>query len=450
MKAPFKHHLLLCTQHCNEDKPHCVEQGSDAVLVALERELRRQGLADQVVVTPCGCLGLCARGPNLVVYPEGVWYCGVTAADVEQLVSAHLVQGQPVQRLLAGDAEGCQQEVVATRRRALARQAAHAEAGVLPEGLRRLAGDFWASRAFLTAVELDLFSAVNVSAAAEVADRLGTDQRATGMLLDALVALGLLSKNDDHYANTEQTARYLRRGVPDDARAALMNRVHMWDRWSTLTECVREGGSMGVDHGGPSSTKALIAATHRIANLAAPALVAALNLQGIQRMLDLGAGSGAYTMAVLKAHPEATAELLDLPAVLRVATRNIREAGLEQRVTLRAEDFQVAPLGSGFDLVLLSYVMHLYPAESNRRLLARAFDALAPGGRLVIHDYVLNADKTAPRHAALYALNMLVTTRAGSVCSLDEHRADLEVVGFSAVQKVSMLGPTDVITALKL
>jgi ubiquinone/menaquinone biosynthesis C-methylase UbiE len=178
-------------------------------------------------------------------------------------------------------------------------------------------------------------------------------------------------------------------------------------------------------------------------------MVASLDIAKVRKVLDVGGGSGAYTVAFLKVFPEATAVLMDLPPVIRVATRYIREAGMEQRISLSAGDFMLDPLGSGFDLVLLSYVLHLNPVEANKRLLAKAFAALEPGGRVVINDYVLNADKTLPRAAALYALNMLVSTQGGSVYSFEEFAGWLRDVGFTAVKRVDLLGPTDVVTAEK-
>ena len=450
---PFVHHVLVCMQQKVEDKPYCTDHGSEEILQELHRQIRARGLQQHVLVTPCGCLGLCRQGPNMVIYPAGTWYSQVATGDIKEIVVSHLEGGEPVARLCQQAPEDIRRDILACQRNTLAREQAHEEAGALPESVRKLASDFWASRALLTAVELDLFTALGEDgcAVAEAADRMGTDSRATRMLLDALCALGLLTKSGDQYANTPETGRYLQRGQPDDAWAAVMNRVNMWDRWSTLTECVREGSSMGLsNHTGPSSTQAYIAATHKIAALAAPALVASLEIPTVRRVLDVGGGSGAYTVAVLRANEGATAEIMDLPPVARLATRYIREAGMEDRISLRPADFTAAPLGTGFDLVLLSYVMHLNSAEVNKRLLARAFNALEPGGTLVINDYVLQAEKTLPRHAALYALNMLVTTHNGGVYSLQEYDQWLAGAGFSDVRKVSLLGPTDVVTARKV
>lgn len=445
----FAYHVLLCTQQTVEDKPHCRDQGSRVLLDRLRTLLRRRGLEGKVLVTPCGCLGLCSRGPNLLVYPGGTWYCRVTVDDLEELVSSHFEAGRPLQRLIAPDPGARHEEILAEMNRTLSRRRAEGE-GVLPESMRCLASDFWASRVFLSAVELDAFSAVGDGCdAATAAEAMGTDPRATALLLDALVCLGLLGKSDGIYQNSPDAARFLRAGRPDDARAALMNRVNMWDRWSALSECVREGSAVVPQQNGPFATAAYVAATHRIAAAAAPDLVASLGLERLERVLDVGAGSGAYSVALLRAFPVARAELFDLPSVTHHAARYVREAGMEQRITLRPGDFNVDPLGHGFDLVLLSYVMHLGGPEANRRLLARAFDALEPGGRVVINDYVLREDRTLPRTAVLYALNMLVSSREGTVFALGDYHQMLESVGFSGVEKIALLGPTDLVTARK-
>jgi (2Fe-2S) ferredoxin/ubiquinone/menaquinone biosynthesis C-methylase UbiE len=450
MTHPFQHHVFICTQQQLDDKDYCTDQGAEEVLLELKRQVAKHDLEKSVEVTSSGCLGLCNRGPTMVVYPDGIWYAGVEVGDVEEIVDSHFAQGVPVERLQITSGDRIRQEVMQEKGRNRAREAAHHEAGVLSEKLRRLAGDFQASRAFLSAVELDMFTAVGDGATAHgISERMGADPRATEMLLNALVATGLLRKQDDDtYINAPDTNRFLRRGLPDDSRAALMNRVNMWDAWSTLTECIREGRTQGYDvKSRPSATQAYIAATHRIAMLAAPALVNSLDIPRVERILDVGGGSGAYTVAVLRAYQEAKAEILDLPPVIRLTGRYIREAGLEERITLRAGDFMVDPLGRDFDLVLLSYVLHLNTPKAIRRLLAKSFAALQPGGYVVINDYVLNTDKTLPRAAAIYALNMLVTTQGGSVYSFDEYKSWLEDAGFSKVEKVSLLGPTDVISA---
>ena len=106
------YHVFVCDQQKPEGVPCCCARGSAAVIEALRREIGARGLIDDVQLTTCGSLGLCERGPNLVVYPDGVWYSGVKPADVPEIVRAHFQDGRPVERLVRADAGGAQAEIV--------------------------------------------------------------------------------------------------------------------------------------------------------------------------------------------------------------------------------------------------------------------------------------------------------------------------------------------------
>jgi predicted O-methyltransferase YrrM len=297
---------------------------------------------------------------------------------------------------------------------------------------------FQESRALLTAVELDLFTAVGLGArAAEVASKLGCDARATEKLLNALVSLGALEKRDGVFANTAETARYLMAGSPDDSRMAMMHTVHLWDRWSTLTECVRRGRAVASRGEDSRWTEAFIAAMHRRALSNAEQIAGAVGVEGARRMLDVGGGSGAYSIAFARLNPALRAEVLDLADVVRIAQRHIAEAGLGDRVTTRVGDLRRDELGAGYDLVLLSAICHMLGEEENRDLFARCFRALAAGGRLVVRDFILDEDKTGPRWAALFSLNMLVGTERGASYSGSEYAEWLRGAGFGDVRRLA-------------
>lgn len=310
--------------------------------------------------------------------------------------------------------------------------------------LNRMMRAFQESRLLLSAVELDVFTAVGAGAtAAEVAARIKTHPRSTETFLNALVAVGALAAQDGRYRNTPGTARYLVAGSPDDARAALMHTVRTWDGWHRLTDSIRAGGAAaepGVEAHDPAWTESFIAAMHRGAGAAAKALVEAAGTQGVRRMLDAGGGSGAYSIAFAEASPELRAEVLDLAPVVEIARRHIREAGLEERVTARTGDLTRDDFGRGYDLILLSSICHMLDEEQNRDLLRRAFRALAPGGRVLIRDFILDAGKTSPRGAALFAVHMLVQTRGGSTYSEAEYTAWLRAAGFSKVTRPDPAG----------
>ncbi len=126
---PFRYHVYACDQRKPDGAPCCSARGSLAVIDALRREVAAQGLIDVVQVTTCGSLGLCERGPNLVVYPDGTWYSGVQVADVPELVREHLKNGRPVERLANRDAVALKKEILENKAKALAALKAAQAAG---------------------------------------------------------------------------------------------------------------------------------------------------------------------------------------------------------------------------------------------------------------------------------------------------------------------------------
>jgi predicted O-methyltransferase YrrM len=314
----------------------------------------------------------------------------------------------------------------------------------LPEDLYERVRAFQECRVLLTALELDVFTAVSESAApAEVAAKLGTGARATEMLLNALAALGLLYKKDDVFHNSEEAARYFAAGSPDNVQPALLHTVHLWQTWSTLTDAVRAGRSVAQDAPRTHNwTEAFIAAMHRNASERAPLVVRAVGAKHVHRMLDIGGGSGAYSIAFAHANSALRADILDLAAVEPIARRHIHAAGVADRVQVRAGDLRADALGRGYDLAFLSAICHMLDEAENLDLLRRCHAALAPGGRIVIQDFILDPDKTSPRFAALFALNMLVGTPGGSAYSELEYGAWMELAGFDEVHRVRLPGPT--------
>ena len=351
-------------------------------------------------------------------------------------------------------------EIRGNRDRYLASLRARETAGALPEELDQMIRAFRESRIVHTALELDVFTAVagSVDCGAvkeEVAARIGADPRATGMLLDALTAMGLLTKAAEHYATTAVSGRFLAAGGRDDARAALLHNSSLWDRWSHLTECVKAGTSVTyreLADREDSWTKPFIAAMHRNATGRAPLVVSAVGTaagSGPRRLLDVGGGSGAYAIAFAQANPDLTAEVLDLPTVLPITKEHVRVAGLEARVRTREGDLRRDPLGSGYDLVLVSAICHMLGEDENRDLLRRCATALTAGGRLVIQDFFLEADRTAPKSAALFSINMLVGTERGSSYSEKEYAAWLGEAGLQDIRRVRLPGPSGLMIATK-
>ena len=448
---PFRYHVFVCEQRKAEGVPCCAALGSARVIEVLRKEVAARGLANKVQITASGSLGLCERGPNMVVYPEGIWYSQVKPQDVPELVQTHFKEGRVLGRLLSGDAQALQEEIRGNRNKMLAAQRAREAAGVLPDDLNNTLRGFQESRVVLTAVELDLFTAVGSGAGFEaVAARTGSDARAMEMLLNALVAMGWLEKQDSTFRNTPLSERYFTAGSADDARAASLHTVHLWQTWSTLTASVRVGTSVlqrDLAERGEAWTQAFIAAMHRNARARAPLVVGAVGTEGVDRMLDVGGGSGAYSIAFASAKEGLRVDLLDLTAVLPIAEGHIERAGLAGRIRTRAGDLRTDDFGGGYDLVFVSAICHMLSPKENQDLLRRCRAALAPEGRVVIQEFILEPDKTAPKSAALFALNMLVGTAAGSTYTAAEYASWLDAAGFEEVRQVRLPGPSGLMVA---
>lgn len=296
---------------------------------------------------------------------------------------------------------------------------------------------FQESRVLLTALELDLFTAVGDGATAEeAAARTACDARALAMLLNALVALGAMQKEGAVFRNTPVTGNWL--NGPDSARLGLLHIAGLWKTWSTLTDAVRTGTSVhhpGVEKTDPEWTRAFIAAMHQRAARDAQALVDALSPTGPARLLDVGGGSGAYSIALAQANPELTAVVLDQPHVTSLTRGYIESAGLSARITTQDGDLRSDGFGQGYDLVLVSAICHMLGEEENADLLIRCGKALKPGGRIVVRDFILEEDRTAPPQAVLFSLNMLVGTRSGASYAQSEYEAWLRNAGCGEVRR---------------
>lgn len=451
---PFRYHVIVCTQKKAENVTCCAATRSAAVAAALHEQLGKQGLADDVLVSTTGCLGACEHGPMMIVYPDETWYGAVSPDDVAEITATHLKAGQPVSRLTITDEAELRGEILDHRQKYRAAMVARDKAGILPEniGLLETLRGFMSSRAFLTALELDIFTAVDNGASTEqVAGKLQTDTRATEMLLNVLVALDLLSKKHGTYCNTPITARFLSGSSKDNARPGLLHNVNLWNSWSTLTECVRQGHRVAANSTGQrddASTRTFIAAMDRNAKERAVQVVAAVG-NGVHRMLDLGGGSAAYSIAFASANPQLRVDVFDQASVIPITQEYIRRAGLDARIQTRVGDMRTSQLGQGYDLVLLSAIAHMFSPEENRELLRRIYQALEPNGRLVLQDFILEQDKTAPLFAALFSLNMLVNTEGGSSYSESEYDAWLRDAGFRESKRVRLPGPANLMIATK-
>jgi (2Fe-2S) ferredoxin/predicted O-methyltransferase YrrM len=444
---PFRFHLFVCTQQKPEGVPSCPANGSLAVITELNREIQARGLGNDVQLTTCGCVGLCEEGPVMVVHPEGVWYRRVQPSDIPEIVAQHLLEGKPVDRLIWNDASAMKAMSIEHGEHFRQAMAAREKAGTLPDRLNEMIRAYMPSRCILTALELDVFTSVGDGADAEqIGARIQANARAVGVLLNALVALGLLSKCGDQYRNTPESARFFVQGSKDNHRDGLLHTANIWHRWGTLTKAVRRGTRVPIYQDNSLEwTPIFIAGMQRNSKDRAPLVVKALGPAGVRRILDLGGGSGAYSIAFAMACPDVKCEILDLPEVVPLTAEYVSKAGVAAQVTMRAGDMLREDFGSGYDIIMLNAICHMFSEEQNLEIFRRARQALAPNGRLVVQDFILNPDKTGPQHAALFSVNMLVGTDAGASYSEQEYTSWMEAAGLAEVSRIKLPGPSDLI-----
>ena len=208
---------------------------------------------------------------------------------------------------------------------------------------------------------------------------------------------------------------------------------------AALTDAVRAGTAVFERPGGEAAerrTDAFIAAMHYGASARAERLVAMLELDGVARVLDVGGGSGGYAMAFVRARDGITAAVFDLPHVTPLTRRYVEAAGLSDKVDVVEGDAVADELPRGFDLVLMSHLLHSNSPARNEALIANGAASLNARGRLVVQDFVVDEGRAGPPRAVIFALNMLVNTAAGDTYTGAEIRGWMEAAGLTAVERI--------------
>ncbi len=301
-----------------------------------------------------------------------------------------------------------------------------------------VAMDFMRSRIILTAAELDLFSHIQdgKSTATEIASGLGADVRALGRVLDCLVTFGLLDKTVDNYSLTQEGAICSSKH-PESSLPMLLHISRLWDSWSGLTGVVERGPASEqkppkpMD---PESRRAFIGAMHAIGRTLSEEIARSLDLGGFKKLLDIGGGSGTYTIAFLRNNPRMRAVIFDLDDVIPMARERLESEGFLERTELTPGDFYRDELPKGCDLALLSAIIHQNNPEQNLNLYKKVFRALDTGGMILIRDHIMDDSRTQPPEGALFAINMLVNTRGGDTYTLAEVEEGLEAAGFGNIR----------------
>lgn len=320
--------------------------------------------------------------------------------------------------------------------------------------IREMVFAFQKSRVFLTAIELDVFTHLEhkASTSPELAQAIDTDPRATDRLLNALVTLEFIEKENQLFRNAPIASRYLVKDKPEYL-SGLMHSAHLWHSWSTLTDVVRCGHKVyqegDLNNRDPQWLRAFIGAMHDRGKWQAPMIAKTLDLKDVKRILDVGGGSGIFAMAMLKLQEQATAVVFDLPAVCPIAQEYIDANAYTNRISIKSGDYLKDDLGQAYDLILLSAIIHINSYEDNQKLVAKAAKSLNSGGQLVILDWLMEDSRTAPAGGALFALNMLTGTECGDTYTEAEIKSWMQAASLTYRSCKHTLTGTSLIVATK-
>ena len=307
-----------------------------------------------------------------------------------------------------------------------------------PESVLAVTRAFMESRIVLTGAELGVFTLLSgpPKRLDEAVSALKTTHRGGAILLDALAAMGLLTKEDGCYSCPAEVASFLSADSPATVLPMVNHAASLWGRWSELTNIVRQGAverPAGVFQQ-EAELEAFIMAMHVVGRHAADAIAEQAQAAASRNLLDVGGATGTYAEAFLRTYPGMRATVFDRPPVIQLAKKRLSETGLLERIALVPGDFYADELPGGHDLALLSAIIHQNAPEQNADLYRKVFRALESGGRILIRDHVMSEDRTRPPAGAMFAVNMLVATTGGDCYTFDEIREALVAAGFTGVR----------------
>ncbi|MFQ5715240.1 MAG: methyltransferase [Candidatus Scalinduaceae bacterium] len=316
------------------------------------------------------------------------------------------------------------------------------------EDILELGYSFFKAKVLLTAVRLNIFDIIGDIGltADDVAANLNSDKEATEVFLDAIASLGLLEKEHNQYFNTEKGKEVFISGKERCLGDMIVLQDVMWNAWSKLEESIisgRPARKPDMFQGEKEETRNFILAMNNTAIGIAPKVSKVIDLSDCKSLIDIGGGSGAYSVFFCKANSNLKAIILDLPGTLEVTKELISNLDISHRIQLMEGDFNKQIEGK-YDAAFLSNVIHCEGERENVALIKRVYNALNSGGKIIIQDFMLGSDKTSPAFPALFSLNMLLFTENGRSYSFQEIENWLKEAGFHDLTRMNIKLPRSI------
>lgn len=314
--------------------------------------------------------------------------------------------------------------------------------------LLEMSGNYWKSCVLHSAVELDVFSIIddNEKSAEEISETTDYDLRGLTALLNALSAIELLVKTENRYSNVDFSKKFLCKSSPDYTGYIIMHHNHLVTPWANLSDSVVTGKPYrsSVSHSDNKvERESFLMGMFNIASSTAPVYSKKLDFTGCKNLLDLGGGPGTYAIHFCLNMPELNATVFDLPTTRSFAEKTIASFDLSNRIQFIGGNYCNEELGFErvYDLVWLSHILHGQGADTAEKIISRAVKVLKPGGRILIHEFILNDNMDGPVFPALFSLNMLIGTKNGQSYSESQLKKMLGNNGIINIKRINVETP---------
>jgi hypothetical protein len=331
-----------------------------------------------------------------------------------------------------------------------------------PDAIMQLGTAFWASKTLLSAVELGLFSELASAGpldADALRERLGLHPRSARDFFDALVALGMLERDNGSYANTQETEIFLDRAKPSYVGGLLeMLNARLFGFWNSLTDGLRTGepqneAKVGEDffatlYADPDRLRVFVKAMSGISAGSGMAIAANFPWDKYQTAIDIGCAEGAVPVQVARAHAHISGGGFDLPQVEPLFNEYVAEAGLADRLRFHAGDFFADDL-PGADVLVMGHILHDWGMDEKKTLLEKALKALPDGGALIVYEALIDNDRRENAFGLLMSLNMLIETPGGFDYTGADCQGWMKDVGFKETYVQHLLGPDSMVVGIK-
>ncbi|MFN8163403.1 MAG: methyltransferase [Solirubrobacterales bacterium] len=320
---------------------------------------------------------------------------------------------------------------------------------VTPAPIMELASGFMAAKHLFVASRLGLFEAIagGTDTTGELASELGLPEPSVRISADAMVAVGMLEREDGRYRNSDVASAFLSGSTRSDLRPFL----RFWDQisypsWTGLETALRTRTAHAAELTA-EQTDVFAAGVEAITAGAANALAHVYDFAPHRRLLDVGGGTGSFLDPVLAATPTLEATLVELPDTAAIARARFEESEVADRVRVIDADAVADSLPLGHDVVLVANFIHLFSPETNSRFLTNLARAVSPGARLLLVDFWTDPGHTSPPIAALLAGEFLLVSGEGDVYSHDDLDALLTDAGWQSIERRELAGPQSLVIA---